>query len=196
MAGNHNEIEKHLWDAADELRANSKLKSSEYSVPVLGMIFLRYADHKFTVVQKELEGKSTGRRAVGKADYQARGVMYLPEASRFSKLLNLPEDADIGKAINEAMRAIEIENEELKDILPKNYNHLDNSTLVELLKTFNSVPMDIEGDAFGKIYGYFLGKFAMSEGQKGGEFFTPTSIVKLIVEVIEPYHGRISLGIG
>jgi type I restriction enzyme M protein len=191
MAGNHNEIEKHLWDAADELRANSKLKSSEYSVPVLGMIFLRYADHKFTVAQKELEGKGTGRRAVGKIDYQARGVLYLPEASRFSKLLNLPEGDDIGKAINEAMRAIESENEELKDILPKNYNHLDNSTLLELLKTFNSVPMDIEGDAFGKIYEYFLGKFAMTEGQKGGEFFTPTSIVKLIVEVIEPYHGRI-----
>ena len=86
------------------------------------------------------------------------------------------------------MRAIEVENEE---ILPKTYNHLDNSTLVELLKTFNSVPMDIEGDAFGKIYEYFLGKSAMSEGQKGGEFFTPTSIVKLIVEIIEPYHGRI-----
>jgi len=136
MAGNHNEIEKRLWGAADELRANSKLKSSEYSVPVLGLIFLRYADHKFTVAQKELEGKSTSRRAIGKTDYQARGVLYLPEPSRFSKLLNLPEGADIGKAINEAMRAIEAENEELKDILPKTYNHLDNSTLVELLKTF------------------------------------------------------------
>ncbi|MFZ2410356.1 MAG: class I SAM-dependent DNA methyltransferase [Candidatus Methanoperedens sp.] len=191
MAGNHNEIEKRLWSAADELRANSKLKSSEYSVPVLGLIFLRYADHKFTIAQKELANKSTFRRAISKTDYQARGVLYLPEASRFSRLLNLPEGADIGKAINEAMRAIEAENEELKDILPKTYNHLDNSTLVELLKTFNSVPMDIEGDAFGKIYEYFLGKFAMSEGQKGGEFFTPTSIVKLIVEVIEPYHGRI-----
>ena len=191
MPGNHNEIEKRLWSAADELRANSKLKSSEYSVPVLGLIFLRYADHKFTIARKELAGKSTGRRPVGKTDYQARGVLYLPEASRFSKLLNLPEGADIGKAINEAMRAIEAENEELRDILPRTYNHLDNSTLVELLKTFNSVPMDIEGDAFGKIYEYFLGKFAMSEGQKGGEFFTPTSIVKLIVEVIEPYHGRI-----
>jgi type I restriction enzyme M protein len=87
MAGNNNEIEKHLWDAADELRANSKLKSSEYSVHVLGMIFLRYADHKFTVAQKELEGKSIGLRAVGKTDYQARGVLYLPEASRFSKLM-------------------------------------------------------------------------------------------------------------
>ncbi|HEY6586342.1 MAG TPA: N-6 DNA methylase, partial [Candidatus Methanoperedens sp.] len=110
---------------------------SEYSVPVLGLIFLRYADHKFTMAKQELDGKG----------------------------------ADIGKAINESMRAIEAENEELKDILPKTYNHLDNSTLVELLKTFNSVPMDIEGDAFGKIYEYFLGKFAMSEGQKGGEFF-------------------------
>lgn len=158
---------------------------------MLGLIFLRYADHKFTTAQKELAGKSTDRRPVGKTDYQARGVLYLPEASRFSKLLNLPESTDIGKAINEAMRAIEVENEELKDILPKTYNHLDNSTLVELLKTFNSVPMDIEGDAFGKIYEYFLGKFAMSEGQKGGEFFTPISVVKLIVEVIEPYHGRI-----
>jgi type I restriction enzyme M protein len=191
MAGNHNEIEKRLWGAADELRANSKLKSSEYSVPVLGLIFLRYADHKFTIAQKELAGKSSDRRPVGKTDYQARGVLYLPEVSRFSNLLKLPEGADIGKAINEAMRAIEVENEELKDILPKTYNHLDNSTLVELLKTFNSVTMDIEGDAFGKIYEYFLGEFAMSEGQKGGEFFTPTSIVKLIVEVIEPYHGRI-----
>ncbi len=89
------------------------------------------------------------------------------------------------------MRAIETENEELRDVLPKNYQGFEKSTLVELLKTFNSIPMDIEGDAFGKIYEYFLGEFAMTEGQKGGEFFTPTSIVKLIVEVIEPYHGRI-----
>ena len=89
------------------------------------------------------------------------------------------------------MKAIEADNEDLKDVLPKTYNRLENSTLVELLKTMSSIPMDIEGDAFGKIYEYFLGKFAMSEGQKGGEFFTPTSLVKLIVEVIEPYHGRI-----
>ena len=89
------------------------------------------------------------------------------------------------------MRAIEEQNEDLKDVLPKTYNRLDNSVLVELLKIFNSIPMDIEGDAFGKIYEYFLGKFAMSEGQRGGEFFTPTSIVKLIVEIIEPYHGYI-----
>ena len=118
-------------------------------------------------------------------------MLYLPDAARFARLLELPEGANIGKAINDAMRAIEEENEDLKDVLPKTYNRLDNRTLVALLKTFNSIPMDIEGDAFGKIYEYFLGKFAMSEGQKGGEFFTPTSIVKLIVEIIEPFHGRI-----
>jgi type I restriction enzyme M protein len=117
--------------------------------------------------------------------------MFLPEAARFSKLLELPEGANIGKAINDAMKAIEAENEELKGILPKTYTSLDNEILVTLLKTFAAIPMDIEGDAFGKIYEYFLGKFAMSEGQRGGEFFTPTSIVKLIVEVIEPFHGRI-----
>ena len=89
------------------------------------------------------------------------------------------------------MRAIEAENPDLKDVLPKTYNRFENALLKELLKTMNSVPMDIEGDAFGKIYEYFLGNFAMSEGQKGGEFFTPTAIVQLIVGIIEPFHGRI-----
>ena len=103
----------------------------------------------------------------------------------------MPEGEDIGKAINEAMRAIEAENEELKDVLPKTYERIENETLVSLLKNLSAIPMDVEGDAFGKIYEYFLGKFAMSEGQKGGEFFTPTSLVKLIVEIIEPFHGRI-----
>jgi type I restriction enzyme M protein len=191
MPANHTELEKRLWSAADELRANSKLKSSEYSVPVLGLIFLRYADHKFTTAQAKIATKSTGRRSIGKTDYQAQGVLYLPVAARFSTLLNLPEGADIGKAINDAMKAVEAENEDLKDVLPKSYNRLDKEILVSLLKNLSSIPMTIEGDAFGKIYEYFLGKFAMSEGQKGGEFFTPTSIVKLIVEVIEPYHGRI-----
>jgi type I restriction enzyme M protein len=191
MPANTTELEKRLWGAADELRANSKLKSSEYSVPVLGLIFLRYADHKFAKAEEVLKSQGTGRRTIGKADYQARGVLFLPEAARFSTLLNLPEGADIGKAINEAMKAIEADNEDLKDVLPRTYNRLDKELLVSLLKNFAAVPMDIEGDAFGKIYEYFLGKFAMTEGQKGGEFFTPTSIVKLIVEIIEPFHGRI-----
>jgi len=191
MAGNHNEIERRLWDAADELRANSKLKSSQYSVPVLGLIFLRYADHKFTHAEKRLAGTATGRRKVGKTDYQARGVMYLPEKARFANQLKLPEGENIGRAINDAMKAIEAENPDLKDVLPKTYNRLENASLIELLKLMASIRMDIEGDAFGKIYEYFLGKFAMSEGQKGGEFFTPTSIVKLIVEIIEPFHGYV-----
>jgi type I restriction enzyme M protein len=91
MANNHSEIEKRLWASADELRANSKLKSSEYSVPVLGLIFIRYADHRFTQAEKELAGKGTGRRAIGKEDYQAKGVMFLPPQARFSHLLTLPE---------------------------------------------------------------------------------------------------------
>lgn len=191
MPANTTELEKRLWGAADELRANSKLKSSEYSVPVLGLIFLRYADHKFAKAEGVLKSQGSGRRTIGKADYQARGVLFLPEAARFSTLLKLPEGADIGKSINEAMKAIEADNEDLKDVLPRTYNRLDKELLVSLLKNFAAVPMDIEGDAFGKIYEYFLGKFAMTEGQKGGEFFTPTSIVKLIVEIIEPFHGRI-----
>jgi type I restriction enzyme M protein len=117
--------------------------------------------------------------------------MYVPEEARFGRLLRLPEGEDIGRAINEAMRAIEAENEELRDVLPKNYGRIGNPTLVALLKNLSAIPTDVEGDVFGKIYEYFLGKFAMSEGQRGGEFFTPTSLVKLIVEVIEPFHWRI-----
>lgn len=194
MPANHTEIEKKLWASADELRANSNLKSSEYSVPVLGLIFLRFADQRFSHIERELATSiqtTESRRTIGKADYQAHGVMYLPNEARFSYLLRLPESENTGKAINNAMKAIEAENEELRGVLPTNYTHLNNDTLIALLKTFSEIPMDIEGDIFGKIYEYFLGKFAMSEGQKGGEFFTPTAIVKLIVEIIEPFHGRI-----
>lgn len=191
MNHNGNNIESQLWAAADELRANSKLKSSEYSVPVLGLVFLRYADHKFQTAAKKLEGSGGGRRRIGPSDYQAKGVLYLPEAARFSALIQLSEGANIGAAINDAMRCIEAENPDLKDVLPKTYNRFENSLLKELLKTMNSVPMDIEGDAFGKIYEYFLGHFAMSEGQKGGEFFTPTAMVQLLVAIIQPFHGRI-----
>ncbi|HLW00883.1 MAG TPA: class I SAM-dependent DNA methyltransferase [Ktedonobacterales bacterium] len=194
MPANHSEIEKKLWDAADRLRANSRLKSSEYATPVLGLIFLRFADYKFSQAQQQLAATTQAagsRRTPGKADYQAMGAMYLPEAARFSKLLQLPEGEHTGKAINEAMKAIEAENDDLRGVLPKNYTQLEKDTLVALLKLFSEIQMDIEGDVFGKIYEYFLGKFAMSEGQKGGEFFTPTSLVKLIVEIIEPFHGRI-----
>ncbi|MBM3860565.1 MAG: SAM-dependent DNA methyltransferase [Verrucomicrobia bacterium] len=184
-----------MWDVADELRANSKLKSSEYSTPVLGLIFLRYADSKFAVAEKKFAAGTAAatsrRRTIGKTDYQALGVMYLPEKARYGYLLSRPEGADIGRAINEAMKAIEEENEDLKGVLPKTYTAFENSLLVTLLKTFASIPMDIEGDVFGRVYEYFIGEFARAEGQKGGEDYTPTAVVKLIVEIIEPYHGRI-----
>ena len=185
------ELENRLWAAADQLWANSPLRPSEYSTPVLGLIFLRFADNAFTKVEAELKGKSTGRRTIGKTDYQAKGVVYIPDEARFSKLLQLPESADLGKRLNDAMKIIERENDDLKDVLPKSYQRIENATLFELLKIMNSIPADIPGDAFGKIYEYFLGAFAMKEGQKGGEFFTPLSMVGLIVEIIEPFHGRL-----
>ncbi len=194
MNTNLTDIENKLWHAADELRANSKLKASEYSTPVLGLIFLKYADHKFTEAEREFERESspnTRRRTDKKIQYQARGIFYLPEEARFQHLLNLPESANIGQAITAAMRAIEAENSQVQGVLPKNYNQLEKRTLFELLRIMQQIPMDIEGDAFGKVYEYFLGNFAMSEGQRGGEFFTPTSLVKLIVEILQPFHGRI-----
>jgi len=181
-----------LWEAADELRANSKLRSTQYSAPVLGILFLRYAYYKFEEATKKLEKKYAGRdRPIRKLDYQAEGAIYLTEKARYKYLLELPEGASIGKAIDDALRSIEGENEELRDVLPKVYTNMEDSVLINLLKIFHKIPTKLDRDIFGKIYGYFLGKFAMSEGQRGGEFFTPTSIVRLIVEILEPYHGRI-----
>jgi len=184
-------MEKRLWQAADNLRANSKLSSYEYSNPVLGLIFLRYAWHRFKPMHEQLEDRSSGRRTIGPDDYKAEGVMYLPEEARYNYLLELPESEDIGQKVNEAMEAIEKENPELADVLPKEYKQFEDRVLKDLLKAFSKISTDVGGDVFGQIYEYFLGKFAMSEGQKGGEFFTPTSIVKLIVEVLEPYGGKI-----
>ncbi len=187
-----NDLEKRLWEAADQLRANSSLTAQEYSQPVLGLIFLKHAGHRFTEAEKELaKATSSERRTIGKLNYQAKGVMYLPENARYSHLINLPEGSDIGKAINQAMDSIEAENKDLGGVLPRDYNIFENTLLFELLKIFNGIPMDVEGDVFGKIYEYFLGKFALTEGRGGGEFFTPTSIVRLIVNIIEPFHGRI-----
>ena len=190
MATDLNELKSKLWEAADQLRANSGLRASEYSTPVLGLIFLRYADLRFTEAHERL-GDGTARRPVGPKDYQAEGVMYLPSEARFDHLLGLPEAADLGKAVNEAMAAIEGANPDLAGVLPNDYGALPNEVLVELLRLLHRLPESIEGDGFGLIYEYFLGEFAFSEGQKGGEFFTPPSIVKLIVEIIEPYHGKI-----
>ncbi len=185
------DIAARLWETADELRANSHLKAAEYSVPVLGLIFLKFADRRFTQMEAGLAGKGTGRREIGKADYQAKGVLYLPKQSRFANLLQLKEGDNLGKAINDAMAAIEEENPALNGVLPRTYQSLTNDTLVSLLRSVNAILGNIEGDAFGKVYEYFLGKFAIAEGAKGGEYFTPTSIVRLIVEIIEPFNGKI-----
>jgi type I restriction enzyme M protein len=185
------EVASHLWDTADELRANSHLKAAEYSIPVLGLIFLKFADSRFSEAEADLAGRSGGRRTIGKADYQSRGVLYLLDKARFGNLLKLPESQNIGRAINDAMAAIEDENPQLAGVLPRTYQEFSNDTLVRLLRSVNSMLGRIQGDAFGKVYEYFLGKFAIAEGQKGGEYFTPTSIVRLIVEIIEPFSGKI-----
>jgi len=186
------DIASRLWETADELRANSHLKAAEYAIPVLGLIFLKFADSRYSRVEAELAGKRTGRwKEIDKDDYQAQGVLYLPEQARFANLLLLKEGDNLGKAINDAMAAIEDENPALNGVLPRTYQSLSNDTLVSLLRSVNAMLGDIEGDAFGKVYEYFLGKFAIAEGAKGGEYFTPTSIVRLIVEIIEPFNGKI-----
>ena len=185
------EVASHLWDTADELRANSHLKAGEYSIPVLGLIFLKFADSRFTEAETDLAGRSSGRRTIGKADYQSRGVLYLPDQARLANLIQLPEGENTGKAINDAMAAIEEENPQLAGVLPRTYQEFSKDTLVRLLRSVNSMLGTIQGDAFGKVYEYFLGKFAIAEGQKGGEYFTPTSIVRLIVAIIEPFNGKI-----
>lgn len=184
------QIESQLWATANKLWADTGLKPSEFSNPVLGLIFLRYAERRFIEVEKVLLAKGLTLSDIEKIDYQAEGAVYLPEKARYSYLMTLAEGEDIGKILNEAMILVETENEDLKGVLPRSYGKLSSAVLVELLRTMNSLG-NLDGDAFGKIYEYFLGKFALSEGQKGGVFYTPTSIVKLIVEIIEPYHGKI-----
>jgi type I restriction enzyme M protein len=153
-------LEKKLWAAADELRANSGLKLAQYHQPILGLIFLRFADE-----------------------------------ARFGKLLEYPAGGkngrSLGQAVDDAMRAIERENPQLSGVLPKTYRAFNARPLKELLKAFSTIPVDLEGDAFGKIYEYFLAEFALAEGQDGGEFYTPTAIVRLLVEILEPFQGRV-----
>lgn len=188
-------LETELWRAADQLRANSKLTASEYSMPVLGLIFLRHAFNRFRKVKIEVEKDlplhpQRGRRAVTKEDFLERNAMFLPEKAQFEYLVALPESAEIGEAIDQAMKLIEDEYDNLKGVLPKNFSVFSKDLLRELLRIFNKeVLQQAEGDLFGKIYEYFLNKFAMTGAQEGGEFFTPMSLVQTIVNVIEPDHG-------
>jgi len=201
-------LEKRLWDAADQFRANSGLKSQEYSAPVLGLIFLRFAEVRYDAQRAKLEQASASARRGSRVDdpaaYHADGVLYLAPGARFDALLNFPEGGrtvknaagkdehqSIGQAVNEAMRLIEANNTQLAGVLPKTFQIFNAKLLKELLKKVSEIPASLDYDAFGRIYEYFLGEFAMSEGQGGGEFYTPSSIVRLLTEVIEPYHGRI-----
>lgn len=188
-------LEKLLWNASDQFRANSGLKAQEYSGPILGLIFLRFAEVRFQAQRAKLEkaGASSrrGSRVDDPAAYHAEGVLYLAPEARFDFLLTLPESANIGAKVNSAMREIEKENQQLAGVLPKTYNLFTATLLKELLKKVSEIPATVDFDAFGRIYEYFLGEFARTEGQKGGEFYTPSSIVKLLTEILEPYHGRI-----
>lgn len=180
-----------LWAAADELRANSKLTPGQYRDPVLGLVFLAYAENRFEVVRGDVEAKASVRNPATIADYKAKSVLYVPGKSRLSSLVDLPEGEDVGKATDEAIKAIEAANPELKDILPRGYQKLERATLIELLRLFAPLPTQLEGDAFGFIYEDFLSNFAAQEGKGGGEYFTPYSIVRLIVEILQPFEGRV-----
>lgn len=171
---NNNEIEKRLWEAADKLRANSGLKYSQFARPILGLIFLRYADYKFIKAQEEFEKSSISedkkgtledyiprRKKVSASDYQSKGVIFLPETSQYSYILNLPESENIGKALNDAMSSIENENDDLKGVLDIEYSEIEDSILIALLKLFSEIDFQYNDDIFGKIYEYFLGKFAI-----------------------------------
>ncbi len=188
-------LEKNLWDAADQFRANSGLKAQEYSGPILGLIFLRFAEMRFAGQRAKLEKAGTSSRRGSRVDepaaYHAESILYLAPEARFDYLLTLPEGEDIGAKVNAAMREVEKHNPRLAGVLPKTYNLFTGTLLKELLKKVSEIPASVDYDAFGRIYEYFLGEFARTEGQKGGEFYTPASIVKLLTEVIEPFHGRI-----
>ncbi|MBI3043800.1 MAG: SAM-dependent DNA methyltransferase [Betaproteobacteria bacterium] len=189
-------LEKRLWDAADQFRANSGLKAAQYSAPVLGLIFLRFAEARFAQRRAKLErGGASSRRGTSRIDdpkaYHAEGVLFLTPNARFDYLLQRPEGSNIGRAVNEAMADIEKHNPQLAGVLPRNYQIFNSTLLKELLKTISEIPVTLDFDAFGRIYEYFLGEFARTEGQKGGEFYTPAPIVRLMVEILEPFHGRI-----
>ena len=196
------QLEADLWSAANNLRANSDLKSSEYATPVLGLIFLKFADdnyrrHEAKIIAEYQKLQGTRReRKLSDIAIEKCGF-YLPDHARYEHLLSLPEEKDIAKALKAAMKAIEEYKPELDGVLPKDeYFRLTRDEKTknipnQLLKTFANIPADFSGDLFGQIYEYFLAEFARTEGSKGGEFFTPRSVVRLMVEMIEPHGGKV-----
>ncbi|MDA8254887.1 MAG: N-6 DNA methylase [Betaproteobacteria bacterium] len=191
---NISKIEDSLWEAADQLRANSKLTSSEYCMPVLGVIFLRHAANRYQAALRAIEAdQAAGKmpsRPLMKGDFIMRRALMLPEIARYDHLLKLPAGANLGAAIVAAMNAIEADFEPLANQLPKDYDRFENKLLEDLLRNFDSDALrNATGDVFGRIYEYFLMKFAIQGAQDNGEFFTPPSLVQTLVNVIEPDHG-------
>ena len=193
---NIRKLEAELWEAADLLRAESNVTSQEYCMPVLGLIFLRYAYSRFKFVEGEIlknRPMRNGRCApVEAADFKSKSAIFLPEEARYDYLLNLPDSINLGEKINYAMELIENQSEQLKGILPKNYSILQDYILRDLLRIFNNSAFnEIKDDIIGRIYEYFLNKFAPSVASDDGMFFTPKSLVRMIVNIIEPTHGTV-----
>ena len=191
---NIRKLEAELWESADLLRQGSKLTSNQYCMPVLGLIFLRYAYGRFKLVEAEILKNRPMRNGrvlpVEPSDFAEKSALFLPPESRYDYLVNLPESADIGKAVNHAMELIEQQSEQLTGVLPKDYTMFTNDILAELLRIFNNSALDeVGGDILGRIYEYFLNKFAKNIASDDGVFFTPKSLVKMIVNVLEPKRG-------
>jgi type I restriction enzyme M protein len=194
---NISKIEASLWEAADQMRANSKLSSSEYCMPVLGVIFLRHACNRYQAALQQIEADQLAgkmpKRPLEKADFIKRRALMLPEQARYDTLLKLPSGVKLSEALVEAMSAIEEDFEPLAGQLPKDYHIFDDRLLEDLLRIFDSESLRAaSGDVFGRIYEYFLMKFAMQGAQDNGEFFTPPSLVQTLINVIEPDHGVVT----
>ena len=205
---NIRKLESDLWESADLLRAGSKLTSNQYCMPVLGLIFLRYAYSRFKKVEAEIlqNRPSRGGRVlpVEASDFTAKSALYLPKEAQYDYLVNLPENIPaakltnangqqmntLGEVVNNAMVLIEAQSDQLTGVLPKDYTLFSDELLSELLRIFNNAALDeVGGDIIGRIYEYFLNKFAKNIAQDDGVFFTPKSLVKMIVNVLEPASG-------
>ena len=190
-------IEKRLWSSADNLRANSNFASNEYFMPVMGLIFLRHAYSRFLLIRERVEAtlpKRGGKaRELTKADFSQKGAIFLQPHAQFEYLAGLPDSEDRAQRIIDAMDSIEADYENLKGTLPKQeYQQLDNEVLGDIIRTFNDPALKkANGDVFGRIYEYFLTQFADQKAHDGGEFFTPVSLVQMIVNIIEPDHGKV-----
>jgi type I restriction enzyme M protein len=190
-------IERRLWSSADSLRANSNFASNEYFMPVMGLIFLRHAYSRFLKVRDEiiptLPSRGGKARDLTKEDFSSRGSIYLRDEAQFDYLVSLPEGHSASAAVIRAMETIEEDYETLTGLLPKQeYEELDDDVLRQVLRIFNDPALQkAEGDVFGRIYEYFLTQFADQKAHDNGEFFTPTSIVETIVNVIEPTRGKV-----